>query len=220
MSNLTVPEDVPGVPQLTAIYRKVETKEGIALLMQHIALPIVITEHEGIRRVNEPVTVGIPLPKGQVCNPAALALYNASDDRIPLQREVLARWSDGSVQWALLDFLVNATPKTTVVYTLKGCAESVPAIQDGLMQVQESPASMMIDTGYAFFSLNPTVFSPFERISIQGQHILDEPGSRIVLLDEEGRAYQPYVRSHTIEAIGPLRTTQVPNGRAGQLCSA
>jgi hypothetical protein len=167
----------------------------------------VITESDGIQRINEPVTVGIPLPKGQVFDPTQMALYNVCDERIPTQSEVLARWSDGSVQWVLLDFLVNATPKTTAAYTLKDCAESVPVTQDGPMKVQESPVSITIDTGYALFSLNPTRFSPFERIIIQGQNILDESGSSLVLLDEEGRAYQPCIRSHTIEATGPLRTT-------------
>ena len=89
------------------------------MVTQHVTLPIVITEYDGIRRINEPVTVGIPLPKGQVFNPADIALYNASNDRIPLQSEVLARWSDGSVQWVLLDFLANVAPKTTVAYTLQ-----------------------------------------------------------------------------------------------------
>src|SRR5215510_4444452 len=180
--------------------------------MQHIALPIVITEHEGIRRVNEPVTVGIPLPKGQVCNPAALALYNASDDRIPLQREVLARWSDGSVQWVLLDFLANVAPKMTVEYTLRDCGEQASDTSSASIMVQESPASIAIDTGCTLFHLNPTVFSPFEQIIIQGHSVLDDLGSSVVLLDEEGRAYQPCIRSHTIETSGPLRTTLYMQG--------
>ncbi len=151
--------------------------------------------------------VGIPLPKGRVFNPTDIALYNASNERIPLQSEVLARWSDGSVQWIFLDFLANVAPKTTVAYALRGCVEPASVTQGAPIMVQESPISIAIDTGYALFYLNPTIFSPFERIIIQGRSVLDESGSSMVLFDKEERAYQPYIRSHTIETAGPLRTT-------------
>jgi hypothetical protein len=177
------------------------------LATKYITLPIVITEYNGIRRVNEPVTIGIPLPKGQVFTPACITLYNTSDERIPLQSEVLARWSDDSVQWVLLDFLASVAPKTTTTYTLKGGVEPASVTQDACITVQESPTSMAIDTGYARFCLNPTDFSPFEQVIIQGHSVLDEPGSSIVLLDEEGRASQPCVHRYTIEALGPLRAT-------------
>jgi hypothetical protein len=184
----------------------------MTLTEQHFAVPLVITEYEGIGRVNEPVTVGVPLPKGQIFNPADIALYNASNDRIPVQSEVLAHWADGSVQWILLDFLANIAPKTTVAYTLKDWGEPAAGLIGGSITVQKLPESLAIDTGYALFHLNPTVFSPFKRITIQGNSILDEPGSNVVLLDEEGRAYQPCVRSHTIETAGSLRTTLCMRG--------
>src|SRR5207249_1961653 len=166
---------------------------------KHFTIPLVITEYDGIRRVNEPVTVGIPLPQGQVFNPADIVLYSTSNERIRLQSEVLARWSDDSVQWILLDFLANVASKTTMVYTLQDWSEPASCTQDAPITVQESPASIAIDTGYALFHLNPTVSSPFEQIIIQGRSILDEPGSSMVLLDEEGMAYHPCIRSHTIE---------------------
>jgi YetA-like protein len=161
---------------------------------KHFAVPLVITESDGIRRINEPVTVGIPLPKGQVFNPVDIALYSASNECIPWQSEVLARWSDGSVQWLLIDFLANVAPKTTVAYALRDCVEPASYTPDTPITVQESPTCIAIDTGYALFYLKSTVFSPFERIIIQGRNALDEPGSSMVLLNEEGMAYQPCIR--------------------------
>ena len=177
------------------------------MITQHVTLPIVITEYDGIKRVNEPVTVGIPLPKGLVFNPVNIALYDSSNERIPLQSEVLACWSDGSVQWVLLDFLANVAPKATVAYTLRDCAEPAVVTPGAPIAVHESSAAIVIDTGYALFCLNPTVFSPFERIIMQGHSVLEESGSSMVLLDQEGKAYQPCIRSHTIETAGPLHTT-------------
>jgi hypothetical protein len=181
--------------------------ERRVLKAEHFALPIVLTEYDGIRRVNEPVTVGIPLSKGQLFNPAEIALYNASNERMPLQNEVLARWSDGSVQWVLLDFLATVAPKATVAYMLKGCIELASVMHGAPITVQETSTCITVDTGYALFFLNPMVCSPFERVIIQGHNVLDEHGSSIVLLDEEGRAYQPCIRSYEIEIAGPLRTT-------------
>jgi hypothetical protein len=180
--------------------------------MPYVALPIVITEYEGIRRVNEPVTVGIPLPKGQVFNPEDLALYNASNERIPLQSAMLARWSDGSLQWVLLDFLANVAPKTTVEYTLKDWNKQASDTPNTSITVQESSASIAIDTGYALFYLNPTVYSPFEQIIIHGHNVLNDSGSSVLLLDEEGKTYKPCIRSHMIETAGPLRTTLCMQG--------
>src|SRR4029453_18852618 len=131
--------------------------ERRVLKAEHFALPIVLTEYDGIRRVNEPVTVGIPLSKGQLFNPAEIALYNASNERMPLQNEVLARWSDGSVQWVLLDFLATVAPKATVAYMLKGCIELASVMHGAPITVQETSTCITIDTGYALFFLNPMV---------------------------------------------------------------
>jgi len=179
---------------------------------KHFAVPLVITEYDGIRRVNEPVTVGIPLAKGKVFNLADLALYNAGNERIPLQSEVLARWSDGSVQWVLLDFRADVAPKTTSEYALRAYAKNTSFTPNSPVTVRESRTSIVIDTGYALFYLNPTVFSPFERIINQGHSVLDEPGSSVVLLDEKGSAYQPCIHSYMIETAGPVRTTLCMQG--------
>jgi hypothetical protein len=181
--------------------------EWSSLKTKHIELPIALMEYDGVRRVNEPVTVGIPLPKGRVFDSVKMALYNSSNERIALQSAVLAHWSDGSVQWILLDFLANVAPNTTVEYTLKDCVEPSSVMHEKSINIQESSSSIVVDTGYVLFCLSPTIFSPFEQIIIQGHSVLDKLGSSVVLLDEKGEAYQPCVCSYTIETAGPLRTT-------------
>jgi len=57
----------------------------------------------------EPVTTGLPLPAGRVRDAAELALLSADMTRsLPLQCDVLERWPDGSIRWALLDWLLPA----------------------------------------------------------------------------------------------------------------
>lgn len=61
--------------------------------------------------IAQPVTVGIPFPKGLLQDPGALILQSSSDGAIPLQTEALAHWPDQSIQWLLLDLILRDLPK-------------------------------------------------------------------------------------------------------------
>src|SRR5262249_18619020 len=74
---------------------------------QIASVPIHIEEHIGIRRVREPVTIGLPFPRGLLPDITEVSLPNSAGPPGPAQGTVLARWSDGSVKWALFDFLVD-----------------------------------------------------------------------------------------------------------------
>src|SRR5947209_2030213 len=54
---------------------------------------------------SQPVTVGLPFPRGGLQDTGPLSLLGAAGRPIPVQVEPLARWPDGSVKWLLLDFV-------------------------------------------------------------------------------------------------------------------
>lgn len=56
----------------------------------------------------QPVTVGIPFPMGRLFEAERVCLLDAQGQPVLTQATALARWSDGSIQWLLLDFLVDA----------------------------------------------------------------------------------------------------------------
>ncbi len=58
-----------------------------------------IQERLGIRRVQEPICVGIPFPQALVSDLLRLALFNATGEPIPFQIQVLSAWVDGSAKW-------------------------------------------------------------------------------------------------------------------------
>jgi hypothetical protein len=60
----------------------------------------------GLTRFQEPVTVGIPFPRGVLADIRALELRDRGQP-VPLQAQPLERWIDGSIRWALLDFRAN-----------------------------------------------------------------------------------------------------------------
>ena len=61
----------------------------------------------GSRR-SEPVTVGVPFPRGLLATPADLRLSTPAGEDQPVQVTALDRWHDGSVRWALLDFQADS----------------------------------------------------------------------------------------------------------------
>ena len=62
---------------------------------------ITFKERSGIERIKEPVTVGIPFPKGALADKATVTLFDVKGDAVPLQTEVMAVWPDKSIKWLL-----------------------------------------------------------------------------------------------------------------------
>ena len=58
----------------------------------------------GRTRTCEPITVGVPLPRGLVQDPRRIGLVGDGQATVPLQALPTERWPDGSIRWALLDF--------------------------------------------------------------------------------------------------------------------
>ncbi|OYT28382.1 MAG: hypothetical protein B6U95_04185 [Thermofilum sp. ex4484_82] len=53
------------------------------------------------KRKNEPVTIGLPLPIGDLYSIDNAKLLNQNFEEIPAQFKPLARWPDGSIMWML-----------------------------------------------------------------------------------------------------------------------
>src|SRR5262245_12616601 len=101
----------------------------------------------------QPVTVGIPYPKGALREPEALRLLGPEGRSVPLQALPLARWSDGSVKWLLVDFLLDARVAGSSRWTL---VEDEDQDQDHdprsrSLIVREDPQSIVVETGAATF---------------------------------------------------------------------
>ena len=72
---------------------------------------LIVSSHPspGRARECEPITIGVPFPRGAVKDPGHIALVD--DDRAAVAVQALATevWPDGSVRWALLDFQAGGT---------------------------------------------------------------------------------------------------------------
>jgi hypothetical protein len=62
-----------------------------------------IREFAGIDRKEWPVTGGIPFARGSLLHSNDVEILDESQEAAKYQREVLARWDDGSIKWLLVD---------------------------------------------------------------------------------------------------------------------
>src|SRR5712671_24248 len=67
---------------------------------------LIVSSHPSPGRASacEPITVGVPLPRGVIKDPRRFGLVGDDLTMVPLQALPAERWPDGSIRWALLDF--------------------------------------------------------------------------------------------------------------------
>jgi hypothetical protein len=162
-------------------------------LQLHAAAPAV--------RRHEPVTCGVPWPRGVLSDPADLRLEDSQGARQPLQARVLDIWPDGSVRWVLLDW--QASVSGTATYRLILAREhpiSTPPAPP--LRVSDQDGLVSIDTGAARFQLRAG--GPFPFTSAAGG-AGGEIRTQCTVEDEAGAVYQLQPAHAHLEESGPLR---------------
>jgi hypothetical protein len=177
-----------------------------------LRVPLLVEERSGISRTREPVTVGIPLPRGMVFDLSQLVLLKDKNQPAPLQVEALSRWFDGSAKWVLLDFQADVEGGGTSKYLVE-CRDRPEAMEDQKsIAITESRDFVEINTGCALFFVGTSTYRPFNRIVVDGRDFVDRANSGIVLVDDESREYWPQIRDISVETHGPLRVTLCARG--------
>ena len=72
---------------------------------RQVTVPLVLTNPSSVNAQHVPISTGVCFPKGAIDAESQLQLHNEASEPITLQHVALAHWSDGSVQWMLLDFV-------------------------------------------------------------------------------------------------------------------
>lgn len=127
-----------------------------------------INEEAGFSRVNEPITMGVPLPEGKVDNAAKIVLLDGAGLPIPCQVTEVARWLDGkSVKWVQLTWLETLNAKTgRDIYVAMADAPQPPAatklsavLKDNVVTVQTGLVKFVV-RGAKFNGLDGAWFDP------------------------------------------------------------
>lgn len=168
-------------------------------------LAIAVQETAGIARRREPVTVGIPIPRGGLPRGTAPGLFR--DERaIPCQFEVLDRWPDGSARWVLLDFFVEALPRERIEFhvTLQAAPDVAAKF---IVKSNQTENGWFVDTGRAQFTIDGDAFLPPRSVRSSGVELLDAARCGWSVVDGAGGVWSPQVERTERETHGDVRTT-------------
>src|SRR5215218_11191027 len=93
------------------------------------ALIVSSDEESGRARTCEPITVGIPIPRGVVTDARRIGLVDSDGKATPVQALPTELWPDGSIRWALLDFQASGAAGAERRYQLSvdAAATTLPA---------------------------------------------------------------------------------------------
>jgi YetA-like protein len=179
---------------------------------QTTRIPITVgaTRADGadLSRVAEPVTLGLPFPRGLCADPQSLSLVDAGGAPCPVQARVLDRWPDGSIRWALVDFQADVADSLASRYevVVDGRVSSHLRDEPSLV-VAHDACGITVDTGAARFVLRPLGRFPFEAVAVNGTSVVDPPRSGLFVEAASGGTLTTVIERVELEEDGPLRST-------------
>lgn len=161
----------------------------------------------------QPITIGVPLPKGTWHNVDRATLRARNGRLIFCQTEPLARWSDGTIRWLLLDFVISGDDTGSAQLELDpGSAECAPRENDPGVQVSTQDDVFIVDTGTVRFHVNRQKIRPMVQVRAAAALKQTLAEMKVVLVDSRGRRREAKVEQSAIETSGPVRTTLLLSG--------
>ena len=191
-----------------------------------ISIRLATADHSapGVRRA-EPITVGVPLPKGACVDARRLTVVDAEGSPVALQTRVLDRWTDGSVRWALLDFQAAVVTATDVFRLIVGTSVRDAAAHSAIV-CRDRDGVLEIDTGRAVFCLrrgHPARLGRdslaagggdlFQSVAIDGVPFIAPGRTGFSVRGDEGPCTVAF-DDIALEEAGAIRTTVLARGRA------
>ncbi len=135
---------------------------------------ILVWERSGVPREDEPVSVGIPLPRGHSRSVERVVLLDRQGAGVACQATPLARWPDGSVKWALLDFVATVPANARVRYHMRYGPDAHPRPPEVKLRIEEKDSGYLVNTGAMFLEI------PKDRgLFYRDVHLVDDTGAEL-----------------------------------------
>jgi hypothetical protein len=138
-----------------------------------------VIERHGVARRGEPVTFGVPLPKGELTSTEHVRLLRDGKE-VPAQFRATGLWRPGrSIRWMLVDFQTDIEAHARQTYTLQyGDGKSAKAEPAAAIHIAESDHAYTVDTGAATFRISKRVFDLFHEVRLaDGTVIVPQPAT-------------------------------------------
>ena len=162
-------------------------------------------------RHHEPVSCGIPLPRGVLRDVAQLGLLDDHGKTVRVQVRALDHWPDGSVRWALVDWQAVVENKTS--YRVEIVAGSTRQDDSPGIQIKQDSSTLTIDTGAACFVLLYGGRFPFETVTVAAQPAIDSAQTQFAIENDQGEVFRARMEEFEIVEAGPLKALIRVKGR-------
>jgi hypothetical protein len=130
-------------------------------------IELTLSEPTPLARHDWPTTIGVPFARGALAAAGDLSLLDPAGKRVPLQSELISRWPDGSVKWALVSFLADTDPASPArKYRLAAAGRPVAAnsAEAGLLTVAETRDAWRLATPWIALDLDKHAPTLLQRV--------------------------------------------------------
>ena len=148
---------------------------GVGLAAERVELDVV--ERLGVPRIGEPITSGVPLPRGALADVTACRLLRDGVE-VPAQFRAAGLWRpDTSIQWLLVDTQADVAASATAKYVLEyGPGVKAAATPQAAVRVAEDDTGYTVTTGAATFRVSKQRFSLFDEVQLaDGRVVVPQP---------------------------------------------
>lgn len=168
------------------------------------AIAFTVSNELAFERHAEPLTCGLPLPRGFARSTSELTLLDPDGEVVPVQILPTGTYTDGAPRWVLLDFQASLPASGSATYRLQKGPRTNP-IKKLTYYLENGVAG--IDTGAAQFRVNTRRFRLLDSVIVESRELLDQRRGGGVQLQEHNRESQ----------FCDSRTTQVEFEDAGPM---
>ncbi len=179
-----------------------------------VSIPVRVKEEIGISRPQGRVHFGFPLPQGHVFDPRTITIKKAGVS-VGAVVQGTSRWPDGSLKWAVIDFLDSFAEREEVTYQVivGSDAEGKETRSGGRIALKDTADQIVIDTGTLGCIISKTAFKGPERLFVrdgdQWKQVATSPVG-FELTDQKGVRYTTSAakpKSVSMEENTPQRVT-------------
>ena len=153
------------------------------------------------------MSCGIPFARGLLDSSARIRLLDPQGEDTSVQVDVLNRWTDGSVRWALIDFAATIMRQDERWSLLVERSDGVPAAPP-LARVDDSGRVIVRSVGMEYLVAGRDTQLQIRR---SDGGVLD--AGRVEIHDDRGDAHRVSFSRPLLETAGPIRSTVVLDGQ-------
>ena len=183
-------------------------------------IPITLTEFAGVGRTAEPVTVGVPIPRGALTDTQSLCVIGPDGRKTPAQFDVTGWWwptakfpeKAKSIRWVLIDFQADVPDEGKAVYRLTDAGGN-PVPARPVSAILTAGLTERVRTGPLTSDIRRGAPLPFAGMTFSGRQILAGILLHLSAVDPDGHDAagcdpRPHRRAGSEARLGHLELDQ------------